>query len=166
MRKALKASDSCASYSRCADEMLRIIFVGGSSQPFKEVEEYFLKRLSGISGVLRSEIHEIPASKAESVERRLKEEANRIKNLLKGRIFVTDPNGMLVSDEFMLNLVRDAIYEDISVVVGGAFGVSPEIKGTRISFSRLTFTHELFRVMLLEQIYRQVLTIKGVKYKK
>ena len=117
-------------------------------------------------GVLHSEIHEIPASKAESVERRLKEEAFRIKNVLKGKIFVTDPKGMLVSDEIMLNIVRNAIYEDISIVVGGAFGVSPDVEGTRISFSKLTFTHELFRVMLLEQIYRQALTIKGVKYKK
>jgi len=146
--------------------MLHIIFVGSSSEPFREVERYFLKRLSGMRGVLHSEIHEIPASKAESVERRLKEEAFRIKNVLKGKTFVTDPKGMLVSDEIMLNIVRNAIYEDISIVVGGPFGVSPDVKGTRISFSKLTFTHELFKVMLLEQIYRQALTIKGVKYKK
>ncbi|MDF2955395.1 MAG: 23S rRNA pseudoU1915 N3-methylase RlmH [Candidatus Alkanophagales archaeon MCA70_species_2] len=143
--------------------VLRLIFVGNASELYRELEGYYLTRLKA---VLKTEIFEVPKSKATSPERRLREEAARIKKLLKGGIYVMDASGMLVNDSFMLQLVKSSIYDDVSVVVGGPHGVAPEVEGERISFSRLIFPHDLFRIMLLEQLYRQALTLKGVKYKK
>ena len=45
----------------------------------------------------------------------------------------------------------------IAFVIGGSLGLSPEVLGRadyRLSFSRMTFPHQLMRVILLEQIYR------------
>ena len=48
-------------------------------------------------------------------------------------------------------------YSNIVFVIGGSYGLSSEIKkrsNFALSFSKMTFPHQLFRVVLLEQIYR------------
>lgn len=48
-------------------------------------------------------------------------------------------------------------YSTITFVIGGSYGISSKIKersNMRLSFSKMTFPHGLFRIMLLEQIYR------------
>ena len=58
--------------------------------------------------------------------------------------------------------------QSICFIIGGSYGLSESIKrlGTGISFSKMTFPHRLFRVMLLEQIYRAFTIISGKKYHK
>lgn len=57
----------------------------------------------------------------------------------------------------------------ITFVIGGSIGLSPEIakrSDWKLSFSEMTFPHQLFRVMLLEQIYRGFKIIRGETYHK
>ncbi len=142
--------------------MMRVIFVGSPSAHYRSIEEDLVRKLRML---MKIEIFQV-AEKSLPADRRLKEEAKRIDRLLKGKSYVTDPKGILINDDFMLSIVKRSLYEDISIVVGGPYGVSPSVRGERISFSKLIFTHDLFRIMLLEQIYRQTLAIKGVRYKK
>ena len=55
----------------------------------------------------------------------------------------------------------------IAFLIGGAFGLSEEVRAAadcRLSFSRLTFTHQMVRLLLVEQIYRAFKISRGEKY--
>ena len=74
------------------------------------------------------------------------------------------------SIEFANNLdkIRNT-YSNINFIIGGSYGVHDDIKrivNERISFSKLTFPHQLFRVILLEQIYRSFKILNNEEYHK
>lgn len=75
------------------------------------------------------------------------------------------------SDEFSRELDKIALsgYSNIVFIIGGSFGLSDEVKNTaheKISMSKMTFPHQVARVMLLEQLYRAVQISLGTKYHK
>ena len=56
---------------------------------------------------------------------------------------------------------------NITFLIGGAFGLSREVRAAakeRLSFSRMTFTHQMVRLLLVEQIYRAFKINRGEKY--
>ena len=59
-------------------------------------------------------------------------------------------------------------YCNICFIIGGSYGISKNIKDKcfLLSFSKLTFPHQLFRVILLEQIYRSFKIINNETYHK
>ena len=58
---------------------------------------------------------------------------------------------------------------DITLVIGGSYGLSDNVKKRSdfaLSFSRMTFPHQMMRVVLLEQVYRAYRIITGASYHK
>lgn len=55
----------------------------------------------------------------------------------------------------------------VTFLIGGAFGLSAEVRQAadlKLSFSRMTFTHQMVRLLLVEQLYRACKINKGEKY--
>jgi 23S rRNA (pseudouridine1915-N3)-methyltransferase len=87
------------------------------------------------------------------------------------RVIALDPEGkMHTSEEF-----SDFFYKEIeaggaqlSFIIGGAEGLPDEIRNRYplISLSRLTFTHQITRLILVEQVYRAIQIRQGTQYHK
>lgn len=104
----------------------------------------------------------------------LKKEAEQINKVLdeNSYIIVMDIDGNhITSEQFSKKINEITTYENskITFIIGGSLGISESIKAKakyKLSFSKLTFPHQLFRVMLLEQIYRQFKIAKNEPYHK
>lgn len=78
---------------------------------------------------------------------------------------------MLSSEELGQRLNKTMVNgaSQIAMVIGGSWGLSPEMKkkaDSRLSLSRMTFPHQLTRILLLEQLYRAFQINAGGKYHK
>ena len=140
------------------------------------VEEY-AKRLSRFC---RLELVEVAdektpdgAGRAQELQIRIKE-GERILQKLPGSSFVVAlaiDGRMLDSVELSRQMERwnvDGI-SHITFVIGGSLGLSPQVlerADMKLSFSKMTFPHQLMRVILLEQVYRSYMIRSGAPYHK
>ncbi len=131
----------------------------------------YLNRLSHFT---RCEISEFRESAAAGEKAGIDKDSKRISDgLHEGAINVLlDPEGTEWSSEQLAKLMRqwqDGGTKEAAFIVGGPNGVSAELAGRvnkRWSLSRLTLTHEMSRVVLLEQLYRAYTIIHGLPYQK
>lgn len=144
--------------------MILVISVGRNKM-FGAQESEYLKRIRPFSKI---ELCELKEYSSENPGVSVKKEADAIFSRLKNReFFALDKGGESVSSEEFSSLLKSA--PDVAFVIGGAYGLSQEIlkKAKKsISFSKMTFTHEIARILLLEQIYRGYAILNGRKYHK
>lgn len=146
--------------------MIKIIQVG-KSRDFVEQEQRFLKMLGQFAKVEVVVVNEQKASKTFTVERCREEEGALILKALGSDEFVIalDEKGReMNSVEFGGFLEK---HPKATFVIGGAFGLSEAVRERAdavLAFSLMTFTHQMIRLFLLEQIYRGFCIIKGKEY--
>lgn len=151
---------------------INIITVG------KLKEEFFVaacgeyqKRLSSeyklnIIEIPQFKLYDNPSEK--EIEKALKTEEEKIlKHIEKGIIVALCIEGKQKTSEEFAEILDTS--EPITFIIGGSHGLSDAVKAKaniKLSFSKMTFPHRLFRIMLLEQIYRGVNILKGTPYHK
>lgn len=143
---------------------INILAVGNLKEKFwtEAVSEYEKR----ISRYARFKITELP-------EKRTKEEEGKdILRKITGYPVAMDIAGKEVSStefaDFFDKKLTDGISE-FSLIIGGSDGLSDEVKSAckeRISFGRVTFPHQLMRVILSEQVYRALTIMNNVTYHK
>ena len=98
----------------------------------------------------------------------VKEETIKLQKYLGHQTFIMDETGMQISSEEFADLIKKSAQEnkEIIFIIGGPDGISQEMKSKSksISLSRMTFTHDMARLFLIEQIYRSHMIINNRKY--
>ena len=140
------------------------------------INEY-VKRLSAYGKPQIIELNPVRLSDNPSqteIDNALAKEAEEIKKKIPNNSYVFSLciEGKEKSSEAFAKAINDAAINgksNIVFIIGSSFGLSPEIKALsdfKLSFSSMTFPHQLMRVMLLEQIYRAFQINNNGKYHK
>jgi len=100
----------------------------------------------------------------------LKSEEQLLKQFKDAYIVACDENGLQLSSKEFSDFIKEKIInKDLIFVIGDENGLSDEIKSKanfKLSFSKMTFLHDMFKLLLVEQIYRAFTIIKGMRYHK
>jgi 23S rRNA (pseudouridine1915-N3)-methyltransferase len=153
---------------------IRIIVVGQTKSGFlQEGQAFYLDRLRHYVPVDWVETKPAVIRKNISLESVMEQEARRLeKNLRDGEYVISmDRKGKTYDSlEFASHVERlVAGQERLAFVIGGAVGLADDLITASqeiLSLSRLTFTHEMTRLFLLEQLYRAFTIIRGESYHK
>ena len=143
---------------------ITLVAVGKLKEKFliEGVAEY-LKRLKPFAKI---EIREVAEQK--SVEEEGKKLLAQVPK--ENFLIVLDVAGEFLTSEDFAKKIADLNLRgvsDITFLIGGAFGLSDEVKNAadfRLSFSKMTFTHQMARLILVEQIYRAFKINRGEPY--
>ncbi|NCC08436.1 MAG: 23S rRNA (pseudouridine(1915)-N(3))-methyltransferase RlmH [Clostridia bacterium] len=140
---------------------------------FKKAAAEYQKRLSAFC---KLKIIELPEEKMgdEMVDKALEKEAKAILNALPKQCTAVAMciEGAQMTSEQLAQLFCEKANSgsgDIAFIIGSSHGLAPIVKQAaqlKMSMSKMTFPHQLARVMLLEQVYRAFTINAGVKYHK
>lgn len=151
--------------------MIKIITVGTIKEKYlKDAIEEYMKRLKKYTNI---ELIEVKDEGLVEEQKAMQLEAEKILRYIspKDYIITLEIEGKsFTSEEFSDKLNQIQIENsNIVFIIGGSYGLSKEIKEKsklHLSFSKMTFPHQLFRVFLLEQIYRAYKILNNESYHK
>ncbi len=153
---------------------LHLIVLGTLKEKYwQEAEREYLKRLSPVFKITIHELKEESFGEKDMPEHITQKEAVKISKELEKikpeTVLALDEHGTSFSSvkwaEYLGQVCEEA--HTIALIIGGPFGLHPSIREKvhkLISLSPLTFTHQMARIILLEQIYRAMMIQSGRKY--
>lgn len=157
---------------------IRIYAIGKIKEQYlKDGINEYIKRLQSYANI---EIIEVADSKVKDnpndadIEKAKNEEGKRVLKNIKNneRLIGLDLNSKEFTSEEFSNFINNELIQGgslISMVIGGSYGLSDDLKkrcNSRISLSKLTFLHQMTRLILLEQIYRSFKILNNEIYHK
>ena len=151
--------------------MIKIITVGTIKERYlKEAIDDYVKRLKKYTNI---EVIEVKDEGLVEESKAIQLEKDKIEKHIGTRDYVITleiEGKQLTSPEFAEKIDQIQIENsNITFIIGGSYGLSDEIKQMsrlHLSFSKMTFPHQLFRVLLLEQIYRCYKILNNESYHK
>ena len=157
---------------------ITIICLGKLKEKYlKDAVQEYTKRLCAYGKVDIIELNPVRLSdnpSVQEIDNALEKEAEEIKKKLPNNsyTFALCIEGHPKSSENFAQTIKNAAIggkSNITFIIGSSFGLSEDVKvlaDNRLSFSPMTFPHQLMRVMLLEQIYRAFQINNNGKYHK
>jgi 23S rRNA (pseudouridine1915-N3)-methyltransferase len=153
-----------------------ILAIGSIKESYLKLAiEDFQKRLSRFVDLTITEVPEAVSktSNEEDIKKALKVDATYIKKLIPqgSYLIILDRQGKPFDSEALAKRI-DTIKQktsQITLIIGASHGIDEsvlQLAKEKWSFSVLTFPHQLFRLLLLEQIYRSMTILKGHPYHK
>ena len=144
---------------------ITILCVGKLKEKYwTEASAEYRKRLSRYCTITVEELkEENPEAEGQNILKRLKKDTF---------VITLEIQGKALSSEELSSKLQELGLEgksDITFVIGGSDGLSEEVSRRsdfKLSFSRMTFPHQMIRIFLLEQIYRSFKIMKGETYHK
>lgn len=152
----------------------QIVCVGNIKEKFyTEALNEYTKRLSRFADIEVIELAEekLKADRQSEIDQVIKKESDRIIQKLSGYVILCDIGGKML-DSVALSQKLEEIKQTsstITFVIGGSFGVDNRVREKAnylLSFSKMTFPHQLMRVILAEQVYRAETIVRNVTYHK
>lgn len=147
-----------------------LLLVGKTSEAYlKEGIDVYLKRLSNYVSI---SVNVLSVSSAKDKRKSIEEESKSIQSkLLPGDFLVVlDEAGKEIGSRQLAELFQKWMVQGIGrvvFVIGGPFGIASGLKQRAnliLSVSKFTFTHQMVRLILVEQIYRAMTIIKNESY--
>jgi len=138
---------------------------------WRAAHEEFMKRLRPYAKIEVIEVAAAPITPSFGPERSMAEEAGRLSARLpkEAVVIALDRHGVKIDSEGLAEWLdsEGASGRQLVFVIGGAAGLDGKFLASankKISLSSLTFTHEMARIILLEQLYRSATISAGKKY--
>lgn len=152
---------------------ITLIFVGKTEDDFIKIGiEKYVSRLNHYIKLEIIEIKNAKTPKSITKENQKNQEYEQVNKLLNvdDTVYLFDENGKEFSSVGYSELIKKSILHSIKnlvFIVGGAFGFSEKLEkraNGKISLSKMTFTHQMVRLIIVEQIYRAFTIINNEPY--
>lgn len=153
---------------------INIVCIGKLKEKyFREAQSEYVKRLSAFGRISIIEKKESVLPKDASqplIDRAVEQESASLLESSSGALIALSPDGVKLSSKGFASLVESkAATGCVTFAVGGSYGLGAQLKKKAcalVSFSDMTMPHQLFRIVLLEQIYRALMISEGRAYHK
>lgn len=151
--------------------MIKILCVGKIKEKYfsdaiaeyqKRISKYTKLEIIEVEDIFEQNVSDIKKKEAELLNKYISSKDYVITLEIEGKLLDSIELSKKISDTLIIN-------SNIVFIIGGSYGLADSIKersNYAISFSKMTFPHQLFRVLLLEQIYRSYKIINNESYHK
>lgn len=152
---------------------IRIISIGRTEENYiRDGVDHYLKQIRVFQPIEEIRIKGIKIGTAKEAPKALDREAAKIQKFIdaRDRLFLMDRQGRLMTSETFASFMGKGLHapaRSLTFVIGSTEGVAETIRARAdeiLALSRMTLTHDLSRLLLIEQIYRGFTILKGKRY--